>query len=393
MDGKEMRPIVISTSGKVEGIRGLFKDERTGRFFVRKTIKTADGRTLDRQKTVQVNTNLTFSGLERLALKALKDLEKEMMPVLETLPTLSAKETKSPVEAGKAQLKKFLESEKGKYSAKTWAEKAKRCEGFALVTRSLLKSEEVISSHNKILLLEKLAKFEGRNEATEIFKDLSSVFNSALKAGVHVGVNPTSLVKKPCDVLKKDFKYITIKQMGEIINLINIEFEYNLTKVTKEYTKQELLLYFYLLCIGMRASSAILYKSEDLRELEGNYIYNVINNKIGKVMPYYQIISKNIYNKFNLFYIDKFTHSDIELSREINKYIKVVCGQEYSCKHCRKGFCNECCSASFQPQDVEMITHEPSSVFYKNYYSIGQTKVNDIMIWFNSELEKYINFN
>lgn len=393
MDGKEMRPIVISTSGKVEGIKGLFKDERTGRFFVRKTIKTADGRVLDRQKTVQVNTNLTFSGLERLALKALKDLEKEMKPVLETLPTPSAKQSKSPVEAGQAQLKKFLESEKGKYSEKTWAEKAKRCEGFALVTRSLLKSEEVISSHNKNLLLEKLEKYEGRNEATEIFKDLSSVFNSALKAGVHVGVNPTSLVKKPCDVLKKDFKYITIKQMGLIINLINIDFEYNIAKVSKEYTKQELLLYFYLLCIGMRASSAILYKIEDLRELEGNYIYNVINNKIGKVMPYYQIISKNIYNKFNLFFIDRFTHSDIELSRELNKYIKEVCGQDYSCKHCRKGFCNECCAASFQPQDVEMITHEPSSVFYKNYYSIGQTKVNDIMIWFNSELEKYINFD
>ena len=241
MDEKEMKPIIISTSGKVEGIRGLFKDERTGRFFVRKTLKTADGRVLDRQKTVQVNTNLTFSGLERLALKALKDLEKEMKPVLETLPTPSAKATKSPVEAGQAQLKKFLESEKGKYSEKTWAEKAKRCEGFALVTRSLLKSEEAISSHNKNLLLEKLARYEGRNEATEIFKDLSSVFNSALKAGVHVGVNPTSLVKKPCDVLKKDFKYITIKQMGLIINLINIDFEYNIAKATKEYTKQELL--------------------------------------------------------------------------------------------------------------------------------------------------------
>lgn len=396
MDEKEMRPIVVSTSGKVEGIRGLFKDERTGRFFVRKTIKTADGRTLDRQKTVQVNTNLTFSGLERLALKALKDLEKEMRPVLETLPTPSAKQPKSPVEAGQAQLKKFLESEKGKYSAKTWAEKAKRCEGFALVTRSLLKSEEVISSHNKNLLLEKLEKYEGRNEATEIFKDLSSVFNSALKAGVHVGVNPTSLVKKPCDVLKKDFKYITIKQMGLIINLINIDFEYNIAKVSKEYTKQELLLYFYLLCIGMRASSAILFKAQDIEQVKVNgkykYYYRVYNNKRSKKMPYKQLISKHIIN--DLKQIHAFTYSIKTLQNTINKFMKHCYPDSgLCCKHLRKTFINEAVEkGGFDLQTVGLITHlspmeaGQNVTVIKNYYSRGQLPCDKIMSWFNRTL-------
>lgn len=392
MEEKDMKPVVVSASGKVEGIKGLFKDERTGRFFVRKTIKTPDGKLLDRQKTVHVNANLTFSGLEILAQRALKALEKEMRPIVDAMPTPAPKAQKTPLEQGQIQLKRFLEGEKGKYSSKTLGEKMKRCDGFALVTRSLLNDEATITEHNKNLLIERLAKYEGRNEASEIFKDLSSVFNSALKAGVHVGVNPTALVKKPCDVLKKDFKYITINQMGEIINLINLEFDYNLTKVTKNYTREELLLYFYLLCIGMRATSAILFKIEELKKLDGNYIYNVINNKIGKVMPYYQIISEKIYNNFNLFFIGNFDHSDIELSRELNKYIKVVCGEEYSSKHLRKGFINSCCSGGFEPQFVEMITHEPSGVFFKNYYSIGQTKVNEIMNWFNNELEKSIRF-
>ena len=76
MEGQEeVRPIVFKSGkgfGKVDGIRGLYR-ESSGRWFVRFSCSG-----IDRQKTIEVNNNPTFSGLERIATTALKALKKEV---------------------------------------------------------------------------------------------------------------------------------------------------------------------------------------------------------------------------------------------------------------------------------------------------------------------------
>ena len=73
---KEMRPIIFKGGrdfGKVLGIRGLYKDQ-SGRWYVRKAI---NGR--DRQKTIDFGgKNPTFSLADRLAYRAIRELEREL---------------------------------------------------------------------------------------------------------------------------------------------------------------------------------------------------------------------------------------------------------------------------------------------------------------------------
>lgn len=392
MEGKdEMRPIIFKGGkefGKVEGIKGLYRDP-SGRWFVRYSRSG-----VDRQKSIQVNGNPNFSGLERAADSALRKLKKEVMDELNThtdtqTPTPEQDTFETALKRGCAQMEKFITST---YSLATGEANVKRrviqLEGFCLITKNTkAKYIDDLNNHNINKLNQMLNEFEGKQKAFEYYKGIKAVFTKAIKAGVHLGQNPAYLVSKPIDNTKKDYGYLTIKQMSNILYTIKNDNN-NIVTLSKQERK-ELCIFCYLLSIGMRATSAILFKGEDVEAVKDGdntkYYYTVINHKLKIIMPYKQMLSNYIVKEFDLMSFSGFTMNLDKLTDSLNLYCHSVDDSGLTLKHFRKGFINSCCGElGFDIHDVERLTHIPTSTIEKSYYSQAQPICDNIMTSFNN---------
>lgn len=390
MEGnEEMRPVIFRNGkdfGKVDGIRGLYKDA-SGRFYVRYSCSG-----LDRQKTVVLNGIPTFSGLERAAGAALRALKKEVENELEKRPQAEKTEKKalSVIEKGQATLEAFIKESYGQ-SAKNAARRLGQLRGFALTGRGNSKNTSEIDAHNSRLLKKVLEEKAGTQAALEWWKGIHAVFTQAIQAGMHTGLNPALQSNRPGCYTEKDYKSLTIEQCATIYNAIKT----NIFNIDSNIIKQTLC-FFYLLCTGMRSTSAILFRAQDIEQVKIDnkykYYYRVYNNKRNKKMPYKQLLSKHIINELKQ--IHEFTYSIKTYQNTINKFIK-YCFPESGlcCKHCRKMFINESVErGGFNLQTVGLITHlSPTEAgqnvtIIKNYYSRGQLPCDRIMSWFNKTL-------
>lgn len=385
-----MRPVIFKggkTFGKVDGIRGLYKDS-SGRWFVRFSCSG-----VDRQRTIEVNEKITFSGLERIASTALKALKKEVASELQKREPSQLPEKKIPVstiEKGQALMVSFI---KETYSASTknTARRLGQLRGFALTGRSAGKTVGEIDEHNTRLLKEILEEKKGTQAALEWWKGIHAVFSQAMQAGLHSGLNPALKQNRPGDFIEKDYRSLSIEQLATIYNSIKT----NIFNIDSSLIRQ-CLCFFYLLCTGMRSTSAILFKAQDIEQVKVNgkykYYYRVYNNKRNKKMPYKQLISKHIIGELKQ--IHSFTYSIKTLQNTINKFMKHCYPNSGLCtKHLRKTFINECVEkGGFDLQTVGLITHlspmeaGQNVTVIKNYYSRGQLPCDKIMMWFNRSL-------
>ena len=385
-----MRPVIFKggkTFGKVDGIKGCYRDS-SGRWFVRFSCSG-----IDRQKTIEVNEKITFSGLERIAQTALKALKKEVATELQNKNPVQSSPKKVPlstIEKGQALMVSFI---KETYSASTKnaARRLGQLRGFALTGRSAGKTVDEIDEHNTRLLKEILEEKKGTQAALEWWKGIHAVFSQAMQAGLHSGLNPALKQNRPGEYTEKDYRSLTIEQLATIYNSIKT----NVFNIDSNLIKQ-CLCFFYLLCTGMRATSAILFKAQDIEQVKVNnkykYYYRVYNNKRNKKMPYKQLLSKHIINELKQ--IHAFTYSIKTLQNTINRFMKhCYPNSGLCCKHLRKTFINECVErGGFDLQTVGLITHlspmeaGQNVTIIKNYYSKGQQPCDRIMSWFNRTL-------
>ena len=391
MEGQdEVRPIIFKnnkTFGKVDGIRGCYK-EASGRWFVRYSCSG-----IDRQKTIEVNEKITFSGLERIAQTALKALKKEVATELQNKNPVQSSVKKSPlstIEKGQALMETFIKETYGQ-SKKNTARRLGQLKGFALTGRNGGKVVEEVDAHNTRLLKEILDSRKGEQSALEYWKGIHAVFSQAMQAGLHSGLNPALKQNRPGEYTEKDYRSLTIEQLATIFNSIKT----NIFNIDSNLIRQ-CLCFYYLLCTGMRSTSAILFKAQDIEQVKVNnkyrYYYRVYNNKRNKKMPYKQLISKHIVGELKQ--IHSFTYTIKTLQNTINKFMK-HCYPESGlcCKHLRKTFINECVEkGGFDLQTVGLITHlspmeaGQNVTVIKNYYSKGQFPCDKIMMWFNRSL-------
>lgn len=387
---EDVRPIIFKGGkgfGKVDGIRGLYKDS-SGRWFVRYLCSG-----VDRQKTIGVNEKTTFSGLERIAQTALKALKKEVETELQKREPSQLPGKKSPlstIEKGQEMMVSFIKETYGQ-SQKNTSRRLGQLKGFALTGRNAGKSVEEVDAHNSKLLKEILDSRKGEQSALEYWKGIHAVFSQAMQAGLHTGLNPALKQNRPGDFIEKDYKSLTIEQLAVIYNSIKT----NVFNIDSNLIKQ-CLCFFYLLCTGMRSTSAILFKAQDIEQVKINnkyrYYYRVYNNKRSKKMPYKQLISKYIIGELKN--IHAFTYSIKTLQNTINRFMKHCYPDSGLCtKHCRKSFINECVEkGKFDLQTVGLITHlspmesGQNVTIIKNYYSKGQQPCDKIMMWFNRAL-------
>lgn len=387
---EDVRPVIFKGGkgfGKVDGIRGCYR-EANGRWFVRYSCSG-----IDRQRTIEVNEKVTFSGLERIAQTALRALKKEVETELqkrEPAQTSTKKVPLSTIERGQEILVSFIKETYGQ-SAKNTTRRLGQLKGFALTGRNGGKSVEEVDAHNTKLLKEILDERKGTQSALEYWKGIHAVFSQAMQAGQHSGLNPCLKQNRPGDFIEKDYKSLTIEQLATIYNGIKT----NIFNIDSNLIKQ-CLCFYYLLCTGMRSTSAILFKAQDIEQVKVNgkykYYYRVYNNKRNKKMPYKQLLSKHIINELKQ--IHSFTYSIKTLQNTINRFMKHCYPDSGLCtKHCRKSFINECVEkGNFDLQTVGLITHlspmeaGQNVTVIKNYYNRGQLPCDRIMSWFNRAL-------
>ena len=253
------------------------------------------------------------------------------------------------------------------------------------------KAVEEVDAHNTKLLKEILEEKKGTQSALEWWKGVHAVFSQAMQAGLHTGLNPALKQNRPGDFIEKDYRSLSIEQLATIYNSIRT----NVFNIDSNLIRQ-CLCFYYLLCTGMRSTSAILFKAQDIEQVKVNgkykYYYRVYNNKRNKKMPYKQLLSKHLIN--DLKQIHAFTYSIKTLQNTINKFMK-HCYPDTGlcCKHLRKTFINECVErGKFDLQTVGLITHlspmesGQNVTIIKSYYSKGQLPCDKIMTWFNRTL-------
>lgn len=382
---KEMRPIVFKGGrdfGKVQGIRGLYKDQ-SGRWYVRKAI---NGR--DRQKTIDFGgKNPTFSLADRLAYRAIRELERE----LEAQPKPSNYSTSSSMsflEKGQQACISFVRDLYSKgVSAAVLKRRLSEAAGFAFVTKDISSHETEINDHNVQWLAEGIQKrIDAGNAvaALDFHKHVAAIFSRAIEyGGKHSGCNPAKRVAKPANMEEKDERWIPMRDSARVQARLPLWAK---DQGMKNDKRDQVCLFHYLLTLGMRPSSAMAFKSEDLKEEDGVYRYRVINAKTRRKMPCSQIVPP-IWAKA-LKKLGQFSLCEKSLLEATNSAIKDILGADLSAdlsaKHLRKGFITEVISSrEFSESDARRLTHKTNDIVENHYYSLSQQAADAVSEWWN----------
>lgn len=364
---KEMKPVIFKKGlgcGKVEGIRGLYKDPY-GRWYVRKSFEG-----IDRQLTLEnLNENPTFSELERKAAQGLRRLEKSMEKQAGTCK--KAHPVKSTLDKAKDRCVQYLDvdyKQRG-VSHAVWLRRKTELAGFAFASKPLVE----IDDHNLALLREKLDSATPKS-AIDLYLHIKAVFSLAIQDGKHFGANPCARVLKPAKLTDKDVRYISVAESAKVFAHMDL---------MSDVYGEEIACFFYLLTLGMRATSAILFDAEDLKPCADGYYYRVINHKTRRTMDFMQLIPAHMGERLKA--LGRFTKSLKDLLDKTNKIIVDVLHRDVSQKHLRKGFLTECINAGgFSVESVELITHTTKDIVQRHYNAKTQESIDQIMRWWNA---------
>ena len=372
-----MRPVTFKGGkvfGKVEGIRGLYRDP-SGRWYVRKVVGGTD-----KQKTLTFGTeNPSFSVLERAAQKALREMEKEAVG---TVMVKEAGTARSVIERGQRLCAEYVS---GQYAAgvakKTAHRRIGELAGFAMTTDP--REEAEVQAHNLALLQAKINAYEEKGQsvgAREIWRHVKAVFSRAMACGVHRGLNPAQLVRGPVDTMEKDTRWVSMSDSARV----QAELPYWMQEQGMDTdTAKQLFCFYYLHTLGMRSTSASAFKADDLHESGGVWRYSVINSKTGKRMPVSQIIPPLFAKALKK--IGAFSRSAFYMTQILNRAMRDILGTDLTLKHLRKGFLTEIIeSRLFSETDARRLTHHTADVVESHYYSLSQRSADAVSEWWNT---------
>ncbi len=188
------KPVVTTKSGKVQGIRGLYKDPSSERYYVRYSFHG-----IDKQLTIYPK-NETFSGLERAASQGLGQLKKQVKSTAgESLPE-NVQSPKDRISCAQAALVKAIETHWGRRG--TTQKHIKRLlqftRGMCLCSESKTKEKSVYDAHN--LRLARDFVEDGRlsgSQRREAYRSIFTVFSELIRAELHHGSNPAVHLIRP----------------------------------------------------------------------------------------------------------------------------------------------------------------------------------------------------
>lgn len=391
------KPIVFRRSGKVEGIKGLYKSPTSGRFYVRYSYHG-----IDKQATI-LPTKCTFSELERCARTALTKLAKEVKT--EFIKILNAKTIVQldVVEVGRIKLQKLIEKD---WSARGVSENhikrlLRLSEHFSLCFENRKAEIKRIDDHNIEALRGELNNANTQYMKHSIYDCVNTVFKHAISTNCHYGHNPCCYVSKPkfCPMHRQD--EMTFDIIRDVYNSLiedakgnNTYFEYAL---------------FFRLCVetGQRPSDVFRF---DVQKLDGNHyqfwsqktmrthrvlhkLSKPVISMIGELfvrrggISLYSHTNKNSFcndEEFNSIWRNSLTTYTAFLTERIKKFSK----GKATLYHTRHFFITEIFSMTESEFWAGVFTHEGKDTNQKNYLHIKQEKADEIMGAYTEEIER-----
>lgn len=253
------KPVVVKQSGKVVGIRGLYRAPTTGRLYVRYSYHGKE-----KQRTV-FPKNQTFSELEKTALKTFSELKKEVQAEFVSKPRPRILTKKQLVSIGIKRLAALVQ-ERWALRGCTYAHihrLLKSCEKLAICESKRQKDIEIIEEYNKEQVNE-LLNGEGITPYMKFnnYTNVSNVFMAMIQDGFHHGKNPAmyfAKVRTPMNRKKCNFNF---EVAAEILRLIE--------KIDHRLVKEFVL--FFRLCVetGQRPIDVYFF---DMRKIEDKHYY------------------------------------------------------------------------------------------------------------------------
>ena len=211
------KQVVVSRTGKVQGIKGLYKDLSSSRFFVRYSYHG-----VDKQLTI-FPKNQTFSGLEKEASKGLTELKRRVKDaVCELEPEIMAS-PKDKIERAQDALVNAIQKHWAKRgsSEKHVVRLLRFTKGMCLCTTSKAKDRNLINEHNHIAAMEMVENGAfSESQRMEAYKSINNVFTELIHAEIHFGNNPSVSLIRPKQISNSRTVELTFEDVASVIRYI-----------------------------------------------------------------------------------------------------------------------------------------------------------------------------
>ncbi len=396
--------VFITESEKVQGIRGLYKDQSSGRFYVRYSFHG-----IDKQLTI-CPKNSTFSGLDAAARKGLNELKKIVKSIANDKESDAIVTKKDKISCAQTALVKAVETH--------WARRGTTqkhiyrllqfTRGMCLCRPSNRKDASTLDAHNLEIAR---SVIEGASlsdcQKREAYRSIYTVFNELIHAGIHTGNNPAHFVIRPKHNASIRESELTFEDAAIVIHAIRED------KTVDAIKRAEAEL-FLRLCMETGQRPIDIHMWTPMKMTPDRH-YQFSSHKTSRAHRVKHIISKQVQelamtivlmrsgsieypHKFdNKFGNDEHYSSFWRLTKTVyENYINAIirhelCDESKTLYCARHFFVSEIFRRTESEFWSEVFTHEGKTINQRNYLHPDQEKADEIIIGYMNAFEQTLN--
>ncbi len=396
------KPVIIKKSGKVYGIKGLYKDPSSDRFFVR---YSKGG--VDRQLTI-CPKNLTFSGLEKAATKGMTELKKRVNGVIDIERPEASITPKDRIAKAQDALVDAIQDHWAKRGStqKHILRLLRFTRGMCLCSCTRDKDKKLYNDHNLEIARCLIESTELSDcQRVEAYKSINNVFTELIHAEIHSGCNPAVTVIKPKPVKGNRETELTFDDAAKTIRFIRND------EKTDETKRAEAEL-FLRLCMetGQRPIDVHMW---NLLKMTPDRYYQFsshktdrrhrVKHKISQVtvsLAMSTMLMRGGCVEYPQAIRNRFDHDDEynsffslgvrSICNYINAAIKDSVGEEKTLYSARHFFISEMFRMTQSEFWAEVFTHEGKTTNQRHYLHVDQSQADELIRAMSEHLDEAI---
>lgn len=384
------KQVLVLNSGKIQGIKGLYKDLSSGRFYVRYSRHG-----VDKQLTVYPK-NPTFSGLEKAAAKGLNELKKQVKSLVCDDLTSACSE-KDRVERAADALVLAIQSHWAKRGTteKHIMRLLQFTRGMCICKTENKKLVSFFDAHN-IGVAREIVEGDSLSigQRAEAYKSIQFVFDELIHIGMHHGCNPAYQLIKPKYAKASRESELNFDDAARVIHFIRHDDGVNPVR----RAEAEL---FLRLCIETGQRPIDVHMWNVSRIIPGNH-YQFMSHKTGRKHRIKHLISKQAIDLANTIALmrggvvefhhalkNKFGNDEPYQSfwmsgqkayvDYLNAVIKKVVGGDKSLYCARHFFISEIFRMTNSEFWAELFTHEGKTANTRHYLHASQDEADRLL--------------